>query len=338
MRLTPSQSIDRAKLLASRLDAFERLTRECRLCGHGCGVDRLRGETGRCRTEGEGARVRVAAATLHFGEEPPIVGRGGSGTVFFSSCNLRCLFCQNHQISHEGLGQDCPWQELAERFRDLEARGAENINLVTPTHWMLPVARALCRAYANGLRLPLVYNTNGFDSQALLALLDGVVDIYLPDLKYLDGEVAGRLSSAPGYPETAKAALRAMHAQVGGLDLDAPGRGMIVRHLVLPGNLSQSYDVLLWLADAGMLGAPLSLMGQYAPHYRAAEVSALADRISAAEYEALVDFAGKLGFEQVLVQEMASQETYVPDFQRDNPFNDPRASGGSATGKKVRQP
>jgi putative pyruvate formate lyase activating enzyme len=270
---------------------------------------------------------------LHFGEEPPIVGERGSGTVFFAHCNLRCLFCQNHQISQEGLGQDMTWQELAAAFLDLQERGAENLNLVTPTHYMLPIARALHRAYEEGLRLPLVYNTNGYDSLELLALLEGVVDIYLPDLKYLDAACAERCSGARAYPETAQAAVRAMHAQVGALDLDAPARGVIVRHLVLPANLSQSYEALLWLADEGMLGVPLSLMSQYAPHHRAGEVPGLQTRLACEEYGALVEYAQNLGFEQVLVQELESQETYVPDFRSDNPFNDPRAIGDCATGK-----
>jgi len=266
--------------------------------------------------------VRYASATLHFGEEPVLVGRGGSGTVFLSRCNLCCVFCQNHQISQEGLGRDVQAEDLADVFLDMQAQGAENVNLVTPTHYFYPILLALNMACSRGLALPIVYNTNGYDSLTLLTLLDGIVDIYLPDLKYMDEGNALRYSAAPGYSTVAKAALQEMYRQVGSVELEhgAARKGLLIRHLVLPDDISGSYEALLWLKDAGLTEATIGLMSQYSPQYRAREYPELLRRLHPKEYRDFVEYAEKLGFEHVLTQSLASTEHYLPDFRRRDPF------------------
>ncbi len=317
----------RVSAKADRIEAIlpdlERLVEACALCGHRCGANRLLNARGLCRTtSASGRRVRVSSHTLHFGEEPMLVGRGGSGTVFFTHCNLRCVFCQNHQISQQGLGEDLASRALSRVFFELQDQGAENINLVTPTHVMYPILLALRDAYRDGLALPLVYNTNGYDSLELIALLDGIVDIYLPDMKYMDAATAEKYSSARDYPETAKAAIKAMYEQVGGVVLegDVARRGLIIRHLLLPDNLAGSYDFLLWLRDESMRDVTLSLMSQYSPQHRAQEFPELAARISRRDYAEVVRFALDLGFAHLLTQGLDSSEVYLPDFEKDEPF------------------
>ena len=315
--MTKAERIDRI------LPDVERLLGECRLCGHRCGVNRA-DTPGFCRTTSPGLEyARVSSQNLHFGEEPPLVGRGGSGTVFFSRCNLRCVFCQNHQISQDGLGQEVPYQELTSTFLRLQGQGAENINLVTPTHYTYPILLALRDAYRRGLSVPLVYNTNGYDSLELLELLDGIVDVYLPDMKYMDADHAAKYSSANDYPAVAKAALNEMYRQVGPVAASrgVAERGVIIRHLILPNNLAGSYDFLLWLKDEGMLDATLSLMSQYSPQYRAREFNELKGRIPRSEYREIVRYAVELGFKHLLTQGLDSSDVYLPDFRRDDPFS-----------------
>ncbi|NIA13427.1 MAG: radical SAM protein, partial [Nitrospiraceae bacterium] len=237
-------SAGKAQRIDHILPSVGELLSECRLCGHGCGVDRLHDATGLCRTDDVDAQhVRVSSHTLHFGEEPMLVGRGGSGAVFFSHCNLRCVFCQNYQISQEGAGREVAYGELARMFQALQVEGAENINLVTPTHYIYPILLGLRHAYRHGLDRPLVYNTNGYDSVELLALLEGVVDLYLPDLKYMDSARAKRYSSAERYPDVAKDAIAEMFRQVGGVVIQngVARKGVIIRHLVLPNDLANTY-------------------------------------------------------------------------------------------------
>ncbi|HPU98876.1 MAG TPA: radical SAM protein, partial [Candidatus Hydrogenedentes bacterium] len=315
---------ERVKLIESRLDEVDRLAMPCRLCGRQCRADRGQGE-GYCRSP-ELARgsIRWAAAVPHHGEEPMLVGSGGSGTIFFSGCSLLCGYCQNWQISHERDGQDTDPEVLAEVMLRLQRQGAENLNLVTPTHWMPGILRALRRSFEKGLNLPLVYNTNGYDSVELIQLLDGIVDIWLPDFKHWDPESSRYCARAANYPEVARQAIRIMWRQSGPLVVEKGRavRGMIIRHLVLPEYLSGSYDFLLWLADEGMQSCCLSLMSQYAPHYRAVGDPKLGRPITEKEYYDVVDFAEKLGFEHVLVQEMSSSSHYVPDFRKEKPFDD----------------
>lgn len=318
--LIPAEKINCIDLV---LPEIERMMESCALCGRGCRVNRMRGASGVCKASGDPREARVASHTLHFGEEPPLVGRGGSGTVFFSNCNLRCVFCQNHQISHGGMGAQTNTAALADIFLELQSKGAENINLVTPTHYMFPILHALRGAFARGLRLPIVYNTNGYDSLDLIECLDGIIDIYLPDLKYMDSAVSEYCSGSKNYPEIAQAAILEMWRQVGPLahETGAARRGLIIRHLVLPSNLAGSYEFLIWLKEAGLIDCTLSIMSQYAPQYRAHEFAELNQRIQPREYNDIVEYAVKLGFENILAQAMESSDVYFPDFQNEKPFN-----------------
>lgn len=322
-RITVDSS-ERVRRIESRLSAVDKLVSPCRLCGRQCGVDRQTGR-GYCRSP-ELARglVRWSAAVLHFGEEPMLVGEGGSGTIFFSGCNLQCSYCQNWQISHEREGRDTDPDVLAHAMLRLQDRGAENINLVTPTHWMPAILRALRNACARGLFLPVVYNTNGYDSESLIQLLDGIIDIWLPDFKHWEADAARYCARAADYPDVARRIIRTMWRQSGPLRVER-GRavsGMLIRHLILPEYLAGSFEFLLWLADEGMQACTLGLMSQYAPHYRAAGDPKLGRVITEKEYCDVVEFAEKLGFENVLIQEMSSRAHYVPDFRRDRPFDD----------------
>ncbi len=270
--------------LARRVaEARQRLS-ACRLCPRRCGVDRLAGERGFCRT---GRAARVASAHPHFGEEAPLVGEGGSGTVFFSSCNLLCLFCQNFEISHGNEGQEVADEELARILLALQEMGCHNINFVTPSHVVPQMLAAVALAADRGLEVPLVFNTGGYDLPETLALLDGIVDIYMPDFKFWDAEVARRSCQAPDYPEAARAALKEMHRQVGDLVLDERGiarRGLIVRHLVLPGGLAGTREVMRFIAREISPRTYVNLMSQYRPCGRAREVEGLERPVSVAEF------------------------------------------------------
>lgn len=305
------------------LPAVRELASSCHACGRACGVNRIGAGMGVCQAGlGDADHVRLQAALPHFGEEPMLVGKGGSGTVFFSYCCLRCVFCQNWQISHDGEGHNEHFLELAETFLNLRNRGVENINLVTPTQYILPILAGLEVACARGLDIPLVYNTNGYDSVELIRLLDGVADVWLPDLKYMAPEAAGRFSGAENYPETARAALREMYDQAGPLRLEKgiAAKGVIVRHLVLPNDLSGTFEFLLWLHDEKMMDLTISLMSQYSPQYHASRYPEISRPITEKEYQDVVAFAEKLSFEHILVQEMDSRAVFLPDFKREQPF------------------
>lgn len=267
--------------LARRAEALYEYYKRCELCPRRCGVDRTRGETGVCRTA---AQARVAAAHPHFGEEPELVGRGGSGTIFFSQCNLRCVFCQNWEIAHEGEGELVTDDELAGMMLALQRRGCHNINLVTPTHVAPSVVAALVIAAQRGLRLPLVYNCGGYERVEVLRLLDGVVDIYLPDFKYTDGAMADKYSSgARDYPEAAAAAILEMHRQVGDLVTDERGvalRGLMVRHLLMPGQIAGTPRFLEFVERELGRGTYVNLMRQYRPAGRAREFPELCEPIA----------------------------------------------------------
>ena len=296
----------------------------CVLCGHGCGADRLAGDKGAC---GLGPDLRIAAHLLHFGEEPPISGDRGSGTIFFSGCPLSCVFCQNYQISQELKGDEVSSSALAGMMIELRDQGAVNINLVSPTPFVPLIVRALEEARRQGLDLPLVYNTGGFDSPAALKIMDGLVDIYLPDAKYSARETGERYSGAGNYTAVNRAALKEMHRQTGHLVMTENGlaeRGMLVRHLVLPGRVDETREVLAWLAGEFGPDVWISLMAQYKPLYRVIREPGLfpeIDRLlTEAEYDAAMDAALELGLENVFVQEMESSETYLPDFQKPEVF------------------
>lgn len=313
-RLNPDEILGRAA-------EAKRRSSPCTLCPRQCKVDRVAGETGFC---GAGTYPSIAAALPHFGEEPPLTGPGGAGTIFFSGCNLRCTYCQNHQISQGMLGSAVAPGDLAGRILELQAQGCSTIEPVSPTHHLPGLLEALAIARKGGLDLPVVYNTNAYESRGTLHLLHGIVDVYLPDLKYASDDIAHRCSAVGDYVQTARDAIIEMHAQVGNLVVDLKGlavRGLILRHLLLPNSLSGTEETLLWVRDNLPRTITLSLMAQYSPQHRSHGFSPLNRRITQEEYEAAVDLAWRIGLENTFVQELASQDCGVPDFQLENPFN-----------------
>ena len=266
----------------------------CRLCPRRCNVDRQAGQVGACRI---GAEPVVASGGPHFGEEPVLVGRGGSGTIFLSGCNLDCVFCQNHDISHTADGRRMPPRQIAAMALRLAAGGCENVNFVTPTHVSGALAEAIVLARAAGLTVPIVYNCGGYESVETLRLLEGLVEVYMPDFKYADADAGRKYSGVPDYPEVASAALAEMHRQVGPLQTDDRGvatRGVLVRHLVLPGDLARSREVVETVARLAPRCA-LNVMAQYRPCFRAAEFPELQGRPSSEEVRTLRQHAAELG-------------------------------------------
>lgn len=275
----------------------ERMNR-CDLCPHRCMAERAAGRTGKCRS---GMLPVVSSFSPHFGEEACLVGRHGSGTIFMTHCNLFCIFCQNCDISHLGRGEEVPYEEFARMMLALQSRGCHNINIVTPTHMIYAVVRALLVAVPQGLRIPLVYNSGGYDSVETLRMVEGVFDIYMPDFKYMDADVAGRLSGADDYPLRAMEALREMHRQVGDLEMDGRGiaqRGLLVRHLVLPNRLAATDRVIAFLASLSE-NTYLNLMDQYRPEYRARECAELRRRATIAEFDEAVEWARRAGLSRL---------------------------------------
>lgn len=297
----------------------QRILETCALCPRACKVNRLRGDVGYC---GIGNEIFVAHYGPHFGEEPLISGMHGSGTIFFSSCNLRCVYCQNFQISHECIGKNITIDELIEIFFTLQSKGLHNINLVSPTPYVPFIAAAIDSSRGKGIHIPFVYNTHAYETVDTLRMLDGLIDVYLPDFKYWSGDVASRLSSARDYPETARRAILEMKRQVGNLVIEGgmARKGILVRHLILPSNLAGSRQVLGWIKRELGPETYVSLMSQYNPLYRASDYPMLGRRIREDEYDTLLDFVVKEGFENVFVQELESSETYMPDFEREEPF------------------
>ncbi|UCF30985.1 MAG: radical SAM protein [bacterium] len=267
----------------------------CRLCPRECGVLRREGTVGYCRT---GFSPVVSSAHAHFGEEAPLTGSRGSGTIFLTNCNLGCLFCQNYDISHEGAGRRITVEELANLMLLLQGQGCHNINFVTPTHQIHAIVQALVSAAERGLKVPLVYNTGGYDSVDTLRLLEGIFDIYMPDLKFSDPRVARDLADADDYPEKAREAVREMHRQVGDLVLNDRGvalRGLLVRHLVLPHDLAGSGETLKFLAEEVSADTYLNIMAQYRPCYRAIGMPRIGDRLQQKDFTGVLSLARKLG-------------------------------------------
>jgi len=291
-------SLYRAGILKERTEQAYQILEKCRLCPRNCGVNRLKGEKGFCRAESD---LVVASAHSHFGEEPPISGHQGSGTIFFSYCNLRCVFCQNYPISHLGNGNCISVEKLAEMMVMLQGRGCHNINLVTPTHFMPQILSALSLAIEEGLHIPLVYNCGGYESLEALRLLEGVVDIYLPDIKYGNENSAKKYSNAPGYFKKAKEAIKEMYNQVGNLQLDKRGvarRGLLVRHLVLPNGIAATREVFSFLAREISPRIYVSIMSQYFPTHQAKHFPELNRRITPDEYEEAMGIAEELNLEK----------------------------------------
>lgn len=288
--------------------------KKCTICPIGCETDRTI-KKGPC---GAGNQVAVAKAFLHQWEEPCISGKKGSGTIFFSGCNLHCVFCQNHDISQDGFGRSISIERLAEIMLELQTQGAENINLVTPTPYVLHIIQAVKSARAKGLLLPILYNTNGYETVETIELLKGTVDIYLPDIKYYRDAYAVRYSKAKDYFERTSAAVKAMINQVGYPVFDEKGmmkRGVLIRHMVMPELLSDSKNILRWIKDNLSKDVYVSLMCQYTPMFRACEFEEINRRLDDWEYEYIVDFFFKLGLENGFVQDYSSAVTdYVPNF------------------------
>jgi putative pyruvate formate lyase activating enzyme len=290
------------ELLERVRQGYKRLKR-CDLCPHLCGVNRLAGESGVCRAR---ARPRIASANVHWGEEPPISGTRGSGTIFLSGCSLHCRFCQNFPISQLGNGNDLTTVELAAKYMKLQSLGVHNINFVTPTHFLPQILAALYIAVGKGFRLPILWNSSGYERVDALRLLEGIVDIFLPDMKYSGDEEAVRFSSAPGYRDINRAAVREMLRQVGHLQVDEDGvalRGIIIRHLVLPCGGGGSVDTMAWIGANLGCETHVSLMKQFFPAHEAASVPGINRKLSDGEYEEAVAALEEAGLENGWVQE-----------------------------------
>lgn len=316
--------------LALRAQAALDLATGCRLCPRRCGARRDRGEKGACGASAADKAI-IARALPHFGEEPPLVGQGGSGTIFFAGCSLRCIFCQNHQISQpSGNHLEIPGireldsVSLAGVFLDLQQAGCHNLNLVTATAHLPAVLSALDIAGSRGFNLGIVYNSGGYEIEQTLALLDSVVDIYLPDAKFGEPGSASRLTEGADYVSVNRRAIKEMFRQVGILKLDSQGlakQGIIVRHLILPGGLAGTEKVLEFLSGEISPEIHISLMAQYYPAHRAGEFHELSRTITESEYRLCLDLVEKYGFVNGWIQALESQSHYRPDFTEANPFN-----------------
>ena len=288
---------------------------QCRVCPRNCGVDRSAGKTGFCCAP---YLPKVALVSRHDWEEPPISGTKGSGTVFFSHCNLNCVFCQNHDISQDGFGQEISVERLAKIFLEQQERGFHNINLVSAVQFIPQVAKALEIAKAKGLTVPVVYNSNGYESSEGLKLLDGLVDVYLPDFKYWDDALGLEYSRCPNYRETAAAAILEMRRQVGKDILDEKDimqKGIIIRHLVLPNHYKDSFLVLDWIREHMGEDTFISLMSQYTPMHKAKEIKALSRKLTTFEYDKVVDHFFEIGLKNGFMQKRTSATSkYTPIF------------------------
>ena len=289
---------------------------DCVLCPRNCHADRINGRWGRCH---ETAEIVVARAALYMWEEPCISGDAGSGAVFFSGCPMGCVFCQNHNIAEAKAGKTITVERLSEIFLELQEKGAANINLVTPTHYVLQIIEALDLARKEGLSLPIVYNTSGYEKPETIRMLDGYVDVYLPDFKYMESELAAAYSGAPDYPKYAKAALKEMLHQTGNIQIDKDTgmiqKGVIVRHLVLPGHVKNSKAVIKYLLETYQDQILISIMNQYTPMPQVSGDPLLSRKVTKREYEKVIDYALELGMEDGFIQEgEAAKESFIPEF------------------------
>lgn len=288
---------------------------KCMVCPHNCGINRLDGQVGRCKSKDT---VKIALYSTHNFEEPCISGKRGSGTVFFSNCNMNCVFCQNYEISQQGKGKEISIEEVADIFIKQQEKGVENINLVTPTSYVPQIVEAIKIARSNGLKLPIVYNTNGYEKVETLKMLEDYVDIYLPDFKYSDNELGKRLSKVDNYFEIATDALKEMHRQTGKAIFNENGimqKGMIIRHLVLPNHILNSRKVLKWIND-NMHDVYVSVMAQYFPTYKAKEIDDINRKLTKEEYEQIENYLYRLDLENGYIQELGEhEEEYVPHWE-----------------------
>ena len=290
------------------------LLEKCTICPHNCGINRTNTQIGRCKSKDT---VKIALYSTHNFEEPCISGKKGSGTVFFSNCNMNCVFCQNYEISQQGKGKEITIEELAEIFIKQQEKDVENINLVTPTSYVPQIIEAIKIARNKGLKLPIVYNTNGYEKVETLKMLEGYVDIYLPDFKYSDNELAKRLSKVDNYFEIATQALTEMYKQTGKAVFDDRGimqKGMIIRHLVLPNQILNSRRVLKWINE-NMHDVYVSVMAQYFPTYKAKNIEDINRKLTKEEYEQIENYLYRLDLENGYIQELGEhEEEYVPKW------------------------
>jgi putative pyruvate formate lyase activating enzyme len=306
--------------LEDKIHKLKEIFKDCVLCPRACHVDRASGQLGYCRLP---AKIVMDCALAHHGEEPPLSGSRGAGTIFLASCNLGCIFCQNYQISQSAEGRYLDAGQMAEVMLDLQRRHCHNIEPVTPTPQTPLIMEALLLARERGLTNPFVYNCGGYENPEVIKLLDKMVDIYLPDFKYGLEEDAVELSAAPGYPRFALDSLIEMVRQVGDdleLENEVAKRGIIVRHLVLPGKIENSKEVLRLIKKEVSTSVPISLMSQYTPVAKVKHHPLLGRRISKDEYKQVLDFALKLGFKNLFIQEV-NDYMLTPDFERENPFD-----------------
>ena len=302
-----------------KVSELKEIFNDCVLCPRACHVNRAQGDLGYCRLP---MKIIMDCALAHHGEEPPLSGKNGAGTIFLSSCNLRCIYCQNYQISHSASGRELNSAQMAEIMIDLQKRGCHNIEPVTPTPQVPLIMEALFLARAHGLKVPFVYNCGGYEDAQIINMLDHMVDVYLPDFKYGLEEDGNLFSSAPGYPRFSLDSLKEMVRQAGDdlvLENGVATHGIIVRHLVLPGRLENSKEVLRLIKKEISTSIPISLMSQYTPVPQVRKHPALGRRITRNEYNQIVDYALHLGFANLFVQEVSDQEL-TPDFSRNNPF------------------
>ena len=327
MKVIPSYiSLHATGELQRRSERLEAMLASCTICPHECGNNRLKNEIARCYS---GYLPVVSAYTSHFGEEPGLVGTHGVGNIFFGNCNLRCVYCQNYEISQrwrEERKHEVTFERLAHMMLELQGKGCHSIGLVSPTHFVPQIVRSLMIAVEEGLRLPLVYNTNAYDSVEVLQLLDGIIDIYLPDLKYAFEEDGWKYSKVPNYPQCAKAAIQEMHRQVGSElvygDDGLIKRGLIIRHLILPNDIAGSEESLQWVKDTLGNNVTLSIMAQYYPTHKATEIDLLNRKIYAGEYMRVLRLLEKFKMNKGWAQEWErASEYYRPEFQdRAQPF------------------
>lgn len=290
--------------------------KECKLCPHKCKVNRLEGKIGRCKAT---EKVKISLVSLHHFEEPCISGTNGSGTIFFSNCNFNCVFCQNYKISQEGMGQDVSIEFLANSMLEEQNKGAHNINLVTPVMYVYHIIEAIKIAKAKGLNIPIIYNSNGYENIETLKLLEGYIDVYLPDFKYANNELGKKYSNINNYFEITSKTIKEMYRQVGSPKLDENGlikRGLIIRHLILPNEIENSKKVLKWIIDNIGKKVYVSIMAQYFPTYKAKNISELNRKINKDEYKKIEEYIYKIGIENGYMQDLGEhEEEYVPDFK-----------------------
>lgn len=292
------------------------LLNKCTICPHKCGINRNKNQIGRCKSKDT---VKIGLYSIHDFEEPCISGEKGSGTVFFSNCNMNCIYCQNYEISQEGVGKEISIEELANIFLIQQEKGVENINLVTPTTYVPQIIEAIKIAKNNGLNIPIVYNTNGYENVETLKLLEGYIDIYLPDLKYANSKLSKEYSKVDNYFEIATNAIKEMYRQVGSPKLNEQGiieKGLIIRHLVLPNNLINSKIILKWIKENIDENVYVSVMAQYFPTYKAKSVEKLNRKLTKEEYEDIEQYVYKLNIKNGYMQELGEhEEEYVPKWE-----------------------